>query len=118
MCLCNVVSQFFLEIADILEEAHWRYIFSNIKWNVLADRVNDAPALAEHFAVLQRYGEPSLKEALESRQESLPYMLITYLHKEKKEKIFLDSFTKWQNKQGIVCTEPTQEGMTFLLICE
>ena len=82
----------------------------------IADGVNDAPELAEHFAVLQRYGKPSLKKAFKSRQESLPYMLLTYLHKEKKDKILMIGLKEWQNKQSIVCTEPTQNGMYFLLI--
>ena len=69
--------------------------------------------LAEHFAVLQRYEEPPLKEALRGRQECLPYMLLTHLYKEKKETILKNGVKEWQNKQGIVGTESTEEGMSF-----
>ena len=66
------------------------FIFNNIKWNVFANKVDHGPGLFEHFEVLGGYGEPSLKEALKMQQQSLPYMLLIHLHKQKKDTILMD----------------------------
>ena len=83
---------------------------------MFADEVNDAPAFDRHFALLHRYGAPSLKEALKCPQQSLPYRLLTYLHEKKKDNILIEGLNAWRKARGIVCTESTQDGTAFQFI--
>ena len=83
---------------------------------MFANKVSYAPAFDRHFALLHRYGEPSLKEALKCPQQSLPYKLLTYLHIKKKDKILIEGLDAWQKARGILCTESTQDGTAFQFI--
>ena len=83
---------------------------------MFAYEVNDSPAFDRHVEILHRYGEPSLKEVLNCPQQSLPYKLLTYLHKKKKDKILIEGLDAWRKARETVCTESTQDGTAFQFI--
>ena len=92
------------------------FIFNYIKWNVFANEVDHGPGLFEHLKVLGGYGEPSLKEALKMQQQSLPYMLLIHLHKQKKYKLLMDVLNERRQTQGSVRNKQAYNGRIFLFI--